>query len=189
MRIDDRGGRAPSGSNVLLLAVTAFVGLLALGGWLRSSTRDIAQRATPMHIPAVAFPVAAGRGAVLLAAALENEARREVAVYTQACAAHRERLAGEVFQRHRDQQEHEEGNAFEQADEAETGEPKGLDDARPGDGDGGAEERQARRAAGKRRIARMRAELPELVTRFEHMVIRKVSESLARSNQLVTTLR
>jgi SulP family sulfate permease len=38
-------------------------------------------------------------------------------------------------------------------------------------------------------LARMRAELPELVTRFEHMVIRKVSESLARSNQLVTTLR
>jgi SulP family sulfate permease len=38
-------------------------------------------------------------------------------------------------------------------------------------------------------LARMRAELPELVTRFEHMVIRKVAESLARSNQLVTTLR
>jgi CRP-like cAMP-binding protein len=38
-------------------------------------------------------------------------------------------------------------------------------------------------------LARMRVELPELVTRFEHMVIRKVSESLARSNQLVTTLR
>jgi CRP-like cAMP-binding protein len=38
-------------------------------------------------------------------------------------------------------------------------------------------------------LARMRAELPELVTRFEHMVIRKVSESLARSNQLLTTLR
>jgi len=38
-------------------------------------------------------------------------------------------------------------------------------------------------------LARMRAELPELVTRFEHMVIRKVSDSLARSNQLITTLR
>jgi sulfate permease, SulP family len=38
-------------------------------------------------------------------------------------------------------------------------------------------------------LARMRIEAPELVTRFEHMVIRKVSESLARSNQLVATLR
>lgn len=38
-------------------------------------------------------------------------------------------------------------------------------------------------------LARMRIDAPELVTRFEHMVIRKVSESLARSNQLVTTLR
>ena len=41
----------------------------------------------------------------------------------------------------------------------------------------------------KLELARMRAQLPELVTRFEHMVICKVSESLARSNQLVSTLR
>ena len=38
-------------------------------------------------------------------------------------------------------------------------------------------------------LARMRGEHPGLVTRFEHMVIRKVSDSLARSNQLITTLR
>jgi len=41
-----------------------------------------------------------------------------------------------------------------------------------------------RRAA----LERMRAERPELATRFDHMVIRSVAESLKRTTQMVTTL-
>ena len=66
-------------------------------------------------------------------------------------------------------------------DEAETGEPKGLDDARPGDGDGGAEERQARRAAGKRRIARMRAELRQLSTALAQQPLARPSPTARAS--------
>ena len=37
-------------------------------------------------------------------------------------------------------------------------------------------------------LERMRAERPELATRFDHMVIRSVAGSLKRTTQMVTTL-
>jgi CRP-like cAMP-binding protein len=37
-------------------------------------------------------------------------------------------------------------------------------------------------------LERMRAEKPELATRFDHMVIRSVAGSLKRTTQMVTTL-